>query len=208
MAATIQLMYSELQNKFGLTDFKSESQKEVTKHVYEDALIEQRDVFINMPSGFGKSLCFQLPVLSKDYAFAIVITPTIALATHQVDYLRSKNIMAYCWNAYTPNSIKYIIKKDLIKKKPKIKFLYISPEQCQSLHFQVIMAKVNLRVSYYFVIDEAHCVSPSSHNFRKCYQSLDRIRTKYPHVPILAMSSTITKKVTLFYNQLNIVNCV
>ncbi|XP_011496136.1 PREDICTED: ATP-dependent DNA helicase Q5-like [Ceratosolen solmsi marchali] len=185
------ILQDKLQSQFGYNDYKNYLQKEATEAVYKN----EKDIYICMPSGFGKSLCFQLPITIKDNSFAIVISPTIASATHQVNYLKSKQILVYNWDAYTSKKIKFKIKQEMKSRRPKIKLLYITPEQYISSSFQIILKNIQPNVLSYFVIDEVHCLSPWSHDYRHSYRKFVEWPLKRPNVPIIAVTASATKEV-------------
>lgn len=149
-----------------------------------------------MPTGSGKSLCYQLPALLHDNKVAIVISPLIALIKNQVDYLQSRKIRAHTINSTTGSKERDSIYGDLKAKKTETKFLYITPEQAATHTFQDLFSLlVRFNKISLVAVDEAHCVSSWGHDFRKDYLKLGKWRREYSDIQWLALTATAPLKV-------------
>ncbi|KAM3863833.1 ATP-dependent DNA helicase Q5 [Diretmus argenteus] len=180
-----------LKTHFGFEGFRSTLQEDVVKAVVKG----DRDVFVCMPTGAGKSLCYQLPaVLAR--GITLVISPLIALIQDQVEHLRELNIPASSINSKLPVGERRMIMADLESKSPKLKLLYITPEMVASPSFQPCLTGLCSRgLLSYLAVDEAHCVSQWGHDFRPDYLKLGELRTRLPGVPCLALTATAPKNV-------------
>lgn len=154
-----------------------------------DAAAKGRDVLAILPTGGGKSVCFQVPVMMKD-GLALVITPLIALMKDQVQNLASRGIKALAIHTgmsrheidLTLNNAAY---------NPEVKFLYVSPERLATETFKSYLSVLNIN---YIVVDEAHCISQWGYDFRPDYLKIGELR-KHLDVPIIALTATATPKV-------------
>ncbi|MDJ0742955.1 MAG: DNA helicase RecQ [Xenococcaceae cyanobacterium MO_167.B27] len=162
------------------------------KQIIQDAIAE-RDLLIIMPTGGGKSLCFQLPALLKS-GLTIVVSPLIALMQDQVDGLQDNGIGATFLNSTLTYEQERSRQQAILEA--KIKLLYIAPERLLNSRFAGFLANIvnNVGVSA-IAIDEAHCVSEWGHDFRPEYRQLKQLRRQYPQIPILALTATATKRV-------------
>lgn len=166
---------------FGYSEFRP-LQKEVIEHIQA-----KKDCLVLMPTGGGKSICFQIPAMITD-GVAIVVSPLIALMKDQVESLRSIGIPA----AFINSSISYD-KQQKIENAVldgKIKLLYLAPERLLTRGFYYLMKKLKISL---FAIDEAHCISAWGHDFRPEYQKLKFLKEEYPDTPIVALTATADK---------------
>ena len=154
-----------------------------------DSIISQRDVLTILPTGGGKSLCYQLPALLMS-GVTVVISPLIALMQDQVTALRELNINAKMINSSQTNVENEAIYQELLSN--ELKFIYVAPERFTSNDFIGVLHRININ---YFVIDEAHCVSEWGHEFRSEYRNLNKLKKMFPDVTIAAFTATATKKV-------------
>ncbi|XP_077475117.1 ATP-dependent DNA helicase Q5 [Stigmatopora argus] len=180
-----------LKTHFGFDGFRSEVQENVVKAVISG----DRDVFVCMPTGAGKSLCYQLPaVLAK--GITLVISPLIALIQDQVEHLRDLSIPACSINSKLAVAERRMILADLKSRSPKLKLLYITPETVASQSFRPYLNDLFSRgLLSYLAVDEAHCVSQWGHDFRPDYLKLGDLRTCFSGIPCLALTATAPKNV-------------
>jgi ATP-dependent DNA helicase RecQ len=172
---------------FGYDQFRPEQRK-----IIENALAD-RDLLVIMPTGGGKSLCFQLPALLKP-GLMIVISPLIALMQDQVDALQDNGIGATYLNSSLSFSEVQAREKQIFEN--KIKLLYVAPERLLGDRFQDFFHRLITQIGVSaFAIDEAHCVSEWGHDFRPEYRQLSQLRRQYPQIPIFAFTATATKRV-------------
>jgi ATP-dependent DNA helicase RecQ len=162
------------------------------RQIIEDAL-QNRDLLIVMPTGGGKSLCFQLPALIKK-GLTVVVSPLIALMQDQVEGLRNNNIAATFLNS-SLNPYKVRSREEAILS-GKVRLLYVAPERLLSERFLPFLDLVKEKIGIAaFAIDEAHCVSEWGHDFRPEYRQMKSLRKRYPDVPTLALTATATDRV-------------
>ena len=173
-------MYKTLQKYFGYTSFYP-LQEDIIKEV-----LGQRDVFVLMPTGGGKSLCYQLPALLFD-GVTIVISPLISLMKDQVDGLLANGVSA----TFINSSLSYdeIGARRQSLSNNELRILYIAPERLVMPEFLQFVQ--GLKVSL-FAIDESHCISEWGHDFRPEYRQLKILKEKFPGVPIMALTATAT----------------
>jgi ATP-dependent DNA helicase RecQ len=172
-----------LKRYFGYDNFRP-MQEDIINNV-----LEKKDTFVLMPTGGGKSLCYQLPALKFD-GLTLVISPLISLMKDQVDHLKKNGIDAeYINSTLSYNEIFYIQERVLMKQ---IKILYIAPERMALENFKEFLMALSLSL---IVIDEAHCISEWGHDFRPKYRDLKFLKKKFPKIPIIALTATATKKV-------------
>jgi ATP-dependent DNA helicase RecQ len=174
---------STLEQYFGFTEFRP-LQEEIVQDVVAD-----KDVFVLMPTGGGKSLTYQLPALLKD-GLAVVVSPLIALMKDQVDAMRELGVPAIFINS-TMDPIEVGEQKDRIRR-GAVKMLFCAPERLVMPEFMQFLSSVKIS---FFAIDEAHCISQWGHDFREDYRKLGVLRTKFPRTSIIAMTATATPRV-------------
>ncbi len=172
-----------LKDIFGHKNFRS-FQEEVV-----DSILEKKDILTILPTGGGKSLCYQLPTLLMS-GVTVVISPLIALMQDQIKALNDLNIKASMISSLQTNEQNNKTLQELLNA--ELKFIYVAPERFTSNDFVGVLQRVNIN---YFVIDEAHCVSAWGHEFRAEYRNLDRLKKFFPNVSIAAFTATATKKV-------------
>jgi ATP-dependent DNA helicase RecQ len=167
-----------LKKYFGYDTFR-EHQLEVIQ-----TIIEGKDAFVLMPTGIGKSICYQIPSIIRD-GVGIVISPLIALMQDQVGALRQSGVSAEFLNSSLTRQETQLVENRVISGKADI--LYVAPERLQSEGFQRFIQKFPLAV---FAIDEAHCVSQWGHDFRPEYLSISEVTDNFPNVPRIALTAT------------------
>ncbi|MGC9526530.1 MAG: DNA helicase RecQ [Limnospira sp.] len=176
-----------LKQYFGYDTFRP-GQREIIERV-----LQKRDSLIIMPTGGGKSLCFQLPALLKP-GLTVVVSPLIALMQDQVEALQDNGIGATFLNSTL--SLHGVRQRELAILEGKIKLLYVAPERLLSPQFLEFLDRIDAELGIStFAIDEAHCVSEWGHDFRPEYRQLQQVRSRYPHVPAIALTATATERV-------------
>lgn len=179
---------SYLQKYFGFDKFKGEQEAII------QSVLSGKDTFVIMPTGGGKSMCYQLPALIMD-GTAVIVSPLIALMKNQVDSMRgfsNEEGVAHFLNSSLNKSEIATVKKDL--KSGKTKLLYVAPESLTKDENVDFLKSVNIS---FFAIDEAHCISEWGHDFRPEYRRLRPIIEAIGKVPIIALTATATPKVQL-----------
>ena len=155
------------------------------------------DVLISMPTGAGKSLCYQLPALLSK-GVTLVLSPLIALIEDQVCQLQAKGIRGEALNSKTPPTERKRILTDLKSKQPCTKLLYITPELAATKGFQSLLTSLHERgLISRVAVDEAHCISEWGHSFRPDYLKLGNLRKTFPDVPFIALTATATHEVQI-----------
>ena len=172
-----------LKSRFGYESFLP-LQEEIVRHV-----LGKDHCLVLMPTGGGKSLCYQLPALCLD-GLTLVVSPLIALMKDQVDALRANGIPAAFVNSSLPSSeISSIHTAALMGR---IKILYVAPERLMVPGFVSFLDSVSVSL---IAIDEAHCISEWGHDFRPDYRNLKALRARFPDVPCIALTATATERV-------------
>lgn len=175
--------YQVLQNVFGYEDFRLEQKNAI------QAALNKEDAFVLMPTGGGKSLCYQVPALCFD-GLTVVISPLISLMKNQVDALKINGVAAEFLNSTLDMDIWNEIYQDVISG--DVKLLYLSPEGLASTKIRNLLKNANIS---FIAVDEAHCVSQWGHEFRSDYKNLGSLRELLPHVPMMALTATADQKV-------------
>jgi len=172
-----------LKRHFGFSSFRP-NQAEIVR-----AILADRDVFAALPTGGGKSLCYQLPGLMRP-GLTVVVSPLIALMKDQVDAAREDGIAAAFLNSTLSVDEGKATWRALYAG--QVKLLYVSPERLSLPDFRVSLGKLGLSLA---AVDEAHCISEWGHEFRPDYRSLNLLRSEFPDVPIAAFTATATRQV-------------
>ena len=175
-----------LKKYFGFSTFKGRQEDIIS------TLLEGRDVFVLMPTGGGKSICYQLPALMSE-GTAIVVSPLIALMKNQVDAINglfSEEGIAHVLNSSLNKSQTKTVMEDI--RSGKTKLLYVAPESLIKEEYLDFLKEVKIS---FFAIDEAHCISDWGHDFRPEYRNLKVIIDKIADVPVIALTATATPKV-------------
>ncbi|GEQ85052.1 ATP-dependent DNA helicase RecQ [Patiriisocius marinistellae] len=172
-------IHTLLKQHFGYDTFRPNQQAII------ENVLKGKDTLAIMPTGGGKSLCFQLPSLAME-GTTIVISPLIALMKDQVDALKSNGIAAAYFNSSQPQEEQSLILEQLIAN--QLKLIYVAPESLWGLTNHLSKIQINL-----VAIDEAHCISSWGHDFRPAYTQLSRLKAEFLGTPIIALTATADK---------------
>ncbi len=174
---------AELRATFGFDGFRP-LQDEVVR-----AILGGRDVFVLMPTGGGKSLCYQLPALLSE-RLAVVVSPLIALMKDQVDKLSAMGVAATFVNSSLDGA--EVGRRQTAVMRGEVKLLYVAPERLMMPGFLQLLRSLGVA---FFAVDEAHCISEWGHDFRPEYRELRRLRELFPETSLAAFTATATRRV-------------
>jgi ATP-dependent DNA helicase RecQ len=169
-----------LKRYWGFDTFRSLQEDVIT------AVLQGKDTLALMPTGGGKSLCYQVPAMAQD-GMCLVISPLIALMKDQVENLRRKSITAFA--IYSGMSRKEVINTFKVASESNCKFLYVSPERLETNLFKEYLPGLHISL---IAVDEAHCISQWGYDFRPPYLRIAALREELPNVPILALTASAT----------------
>lgn len=170
-----------LKKYFGYDSFRP-MQAEIVQTVYD-----RRDCLVLMPTGGGKSICYQIPAVTTE-GITVVVSPLISLMKDQVEALKANGIPAAFLNSSQSYSESQVIENQLFEK--KLKLIYVSPEKAVSQSFLPLLKNLNISL---IAVDEAHCISAWGHDFRPEYAQLGFLKQQLPHIPIIALTATADK---------------
>ncbi len=179
---TTQQALNILKSKYGYDQFRFQQQDIV------QTLVSGEDALVLMPTGGGKSLCYQIPSLIRD-GVGIVISPLIALMQDQVNALNTLGIRAAFLNSTLSSHERYEVEQQLVNN--QLDLLYISPERLNTSSFLSLLNRSTIAL---FAIDEAHCVSQWGHDFRSDYMQLQQLHEQFPSVPRIALTATADQR--------------
>src|ERR1700712_2064098 len=185
----IEIISNELMGKlkeiFGYNQFRG-NQEEIINNI-----LSGKNTFVIMPTGAGKSLCYQLPALMLK-GTAIVISPLIALMKNQVDQLNALGVNAQFLNSTLTKAEITKVKRDVING--EVRLLYVAPESLTKEENIAFLKKGNIT---FIAIDEAHCISEWGHDFRPEYRKIKTIIEQIGNLPVIALTATATPKVQI-----------
>ena len=179
------ILKDKLKEVFGYNHFRGKQETIITN------ILEGRNTFVIMPTGAGKSMCYQLPALIKK-GTAVVISPLIALMKNQVDQMNAVGVNAKFLNSTLSKSEMNRVKNETLEG--KIKLLYVAPESLTKEDNVIFLKKADIS---FVAVDEAHCISEWGHDFRPEYRRIKAIITELGDLPIIALTATATPKVQL-----------
>ncbi len=170
-----------LKKYFGYDSFRP-MQADIIQTVYD-----KRDALVLMPTGGGKSICYQIPAVTIE-GITVVVSPLISLMKDQVEALKANGIPAAYLNSSQSHSESQVIENQLFDN--KLKLIYVSPEKAVSRDFLPLLKNLNITL---IAVDEAHCISSWGHDFRPEYAQLGFLKQQFPKIPIIALTATADK---------------
>jgi ATP-dependent DNA helicase RecQ len=179
-------LHAVLERYWGYTTFRPLQQEAM------DAIVTDRDSIVVLPTGGGKSLCFQAPALVRP-GLALIVSPLISLMKDQVDTLVGNGVAAACYNSALAPEVKARVLDDLRNR--RLKLLYVSPERLVGDGGESFVAMLASCGVSFVAVDEAHCISQWGHDFRPEYRQLSRLRERFANISVHAYTATATSRV-------------
>lgn len=183
--APMKSAHSILQHVFGYDAFRGQQQSII------ESLVDGQDALVIMPTGGGKSLCYQIPALARE-GCGVVVSPLIALMQDQVDALRAAGVRAGFLNSSMTAEQAFEVERTLLNG--ELELLYVAPERLIQPRCQALLKRARISL---FAIDEAHCVSQWGHDFRADYLQLSLLHEQFPDVPRVALTATADERTRL-----------